>query len=120
MNPDILRYELHRVWVVDARLREGTSHIYARRTFYIDEDSWQALVVDEYDGRGQLWRVSEGYSINYYEVPLIFPVGEAHYDLQNGRYLILGLNNQEPAETFDVPMSLDEFTPDALRRMGRR
>jgi hypothetical protein len=120
LNPEVLRYELHRVWVVEAKLREGTSHIYARRTFYFDEDSWQALAVDQYDGRGELWRHSEAYVINYYEVPLLFQTVETHYDLQNGRYLVLGLNNQEAVEAFDVPMSLDDFTPDALRRMGRR
>jgi hypothetical protein len=120
LNPDLLRYELHRVWITEAKLREGTSHIYARRTFYIDEDSWQALVVDQYDGRGELWRVSEAYVINYYQVPMLWQAVEAHYDLQNGRYLALGLNNQERVEVFDAPMSTEEFTPDALRRLGRR
>lgn len=120
LNPDVLRYELHRVWVVEARLREGTRHVYARRTFYLDEDSWQVLVVDEYDGRGELWRVSKAYVMNYYEVPLVFGAVEAHYDLQNGRYLVLGMNNQESVEQFDVPMALADFSPEALRRLGRR
>lgn len=120
LDPDLLRYELHRVWVVEARLRSGTSHIYGRRTFYIDEDSWQVVVVDQYDTREQLWRVSEAYVINYYEMPFLWQAAEAHYDLQNGRYVVLGMNNQERVELFDAPMSLDEFTPDALRRLGRR
>jgi hypothetical protein len=120
LNPDLLRYELHRVWVVEATLRPGTSHIYARRTVYFDEDSWQILAVDQYDGRNQLWRVSEAHVIDYYEVPVLWQTVEAHYDLQNGRYLALGLNNQEAGVQFDVSMSLDEFTPDALRRRGRR
>jgi hypothetical protein len=108
------------VWITEAKLREGTSHIYARRTFYIDEDSWQTLVVDQYDGRGELWRVSEAYVINYYQVPMLWQAVEAHYDLQNGRYIALGLNNQERVEVFGAPMSTEEFTPDALRRLGRR
>jgi hypothetical protein len=120
LNPDLLRYELHRVWVVEGRLRPGTSHIYSRRTVYLDEDSWQVLVVDQYDGRGQLWRVSECYVINYYEIPLLWQTVEAHYDLQNGRYIALGLNNQEGPIAFDLPMSLAEFTPEALRRAGVR
>jgi hypothetical protein len=120
LNPDLLRYELHRVWVVDATLRPGTSHIYARRTFYLDEDSWQVLAVDSYDGRGQLWRISEAHPIQYYEVPIFWQTLEAHYDLQNGRYVALGLNNQEGPVKFDTPMSPDEFTPDSLRRAGRR
>ncbi len=68
-NPDLARYELHRVWVVDATLREGARHIYKRRTFYVDEDSWQIVAMDQYDNRDQLWRVSEGHVINYYDLP---------------------------------------------------
>jgi hypothetical protein len=120
INPDHLRYELHRVWVVDAKLKPGTSHIYARRTFYLDEDSWQILAMNQYDGRGQIWRVSESHSINYYEVPVSFTTLEVHYDLQNGRYLAFGLNNQDPVEKINVPLDLAEFTPDAMRAQGRR
>ena len=70
-NPDLNRYELHRVWVVDATLREGARHIYKRRTFYVDEDSWQIVAMDQYDNRDQLWRVSEGHVINYYDLPTL-------------------------------------------------
>src|SRR5205085_2692229 len=69
LNPELLRYELHRVWVVDATLKPGKRHINARRTFYLDEDSWQILVIDHYDSQKALWRYSEEPSINYYEVP---------------------------------------------------
>ena len=120
LNPELLRYELHRVWVVDAKLRAGTSHIYARRTFYFDEDTWQAEVVDQYDGRGELWRVSEAYGMQFYQVPEFWEAAETVYDLQNGRYLVLGLNNHEPQIVFDAKLALDDFTPDALRRLGVR
>ncbi|MGH8561717.1 MAG: DUF1329 domain-containing protein, partial [Nevskiales bacterium] len=40
INQDYTRYELHRVWVVEANVRPGTSHIYKRRTVYVDEDTW--------------------------------------------------------------------------------
>ena len=43
LNPDLVRWELHRVWVVEATLREGKRHVYSKRTFYLDEDSWAAL-----------------------------------------------------------------------------
>ena len=55
VNPDLMRWELHRVWVVDATLKPGKRHIYARRVFYLDEDSWVAMASDEYDARGQLF-----------------------------------------------------------------
>ena len=120
VNPDHLRYELHRVWVVEATLREGASHIYQRRTFYIDEDSWQIVVADMYDTRDQLWRVSEGHVINYYEKPLIWPTLEVHYDLQARRYLALGLDNEFPMCTWDEESTERDFTVAALRREGRR
>ena len=120
VNPDHLRYELHRVWVVEATLREGASHIYKRRTFYIDEDSWQIMVADMYDTRDQLWRVSEGHVINYYEKPLVWPTLEVHYDLQARRYLALGLDNEFPMCIWDEESTERDFTVAALRREGRR
>ena len=120
LNPAHLRYELHRVWVVDARLREGTSHIYARRTFYLDEDSWQIVAVDHYDSRGQLWRVAEAHSINYYELPTFWTTLDAIYDLQAGRYTANGFDNQEPMYSFRENLDPGDFTPNALRRAGRR
>ena len=120
VNPDLLRYELHRVWVVEAVLKEGASHIYKRRTLYIDEDSWQILVADIYDNRDQLWRVSEGHVINYYEKPLIWPTLEVHTDLQAGRYVAFGLSNEFPMCTWDSARRSRDFTVAALRREGRR
>jgi len=120
LNPDLLRYELHRVWVSDANLKEGKRHQFHRRTFYLDEDSWQILAIDQYDSRKNIWRVSEVHPINYYEVPLLFETVGVHYDLQNGRYLAIGMNNQEPMVKFNNNLSPKDFTPEALRRKGRR
>ncbi len=120
VNPKHLRYELHRVWVVEATLKEGARHIYKRRTLYVDEDSWQILLADIYDNRDQLWRVSEGHVINYYEKPLLWPTLEVHTDLQAGRYLALGLDNEFPMCSYDVKFTSRDFTPAALRRAGRR
>jgi len=121
MNPDVMRYELHRVWVVEATLKEGMRNIYKRRTFYVDEDSWQVLAVDQYDNRDELWRVSEGHAMNYYEVPTLWTTVDAHYDLQIGRYVAVGLNNQEQfTYDFSAKLLAKDFTPGALRRLGRR
>jgi len=120
VNPEHLRYELHRVWVVDATLKDGESHLYKRRTFYVDEDSWQILLVDIYDNRDQLWRVSEGHVINYYDKPTLWTTLEVHTDLQAGRYLAIGLDNDSKMYDFNVERSPKDFTPAALRRRGRR
>ncbi len=120
INPDYTRYELHRVWVVDATLKDGSRHIYKRRTFYMDEDSWQILLVDQYDNRDQLWRVSEGHVINYYEVPTLWTTLEVHTDLQAGRYLAIGLDNESSMYKFGIQRTNEDYTPAALRRGGRR
>ncbi len=120
LNPDLTRYELHRVWVVEARLKKGMRHIYARRTFFLDEDSWQIAIADQYDGRGEIWRVSEAHTLNYYEVPLTWATATAVYDLQNGRYLVQGLSNEFEPGRFDHTLARSLFTPEALRQHGRR
>ncbi|MDE0030603.1 MAG: DUF1329 domain-containing protein [Deltaproteobacteria bacterium] len=120
INPDLTRYELHRVWVVEARLKQGTRHIFPRRTFYLDEDSWQIAVVDQYDARGEIWRVSQAYIVNHYQVPVLWSMGMSIYDLQNGRYLVRGLSNEYEPARFDLELNRNQFTPRALRRRGRR
>lgn len=121
INPDLTRYELHRVWVVDSKLKPGTRHVYARRTFYIDEDTWQAGLIDQYDGRGNLWRVSQAYEMNYYDVQVPWLAAEAIYDLNAGRYLVNGLENEEKeAVVFNRTTSKSEFNPNSLRASGVR
>jgi hypothetical protein len=120
INQDLARYELHRVWVVEGTVKPGTSHLYPRRTFYVDEDSWQILIADQYDSRGQLWRVSEAHCINYYDAQTFWSTLEVHTDLQDGRYLAVGLDNQNAMYEFNVKLTPADFTPDSLRREGVR
>jgi hypothetical protein len=121
LNQDLARYELHRVWVVDSKLKPGQSHLYSRRTLYVDEDSWQILAVDCYDARGQLYRVQEGHAMNYYEVPTLWTSLELVMDLSNGRYLALGLQNEEPKSyDFSIKRSPEDYQPSVLERRGIR
>lgn len=120
LNPEYMRYELHRVWVVEATLKEGTRHINSRRTYYLDEDSYQITLIDHYDSRGQLWRASESHSINYYDVPTYWSSIETHMDLLSGRYVATGIDNNDPVNTFNQPLSESDYTPQALRTRGRR
>ncbi len=121
INQDLARYELHRVWVVDSTLKAGTSHLYKRRTLYVDEDSWQILAVDCYDSRGQLYRVQEGHVINFYDVPTIWTIAELVMDLSNGRYLALGLDNEETnSRNFALQRTTADYQPAMLQRRGVR
>jgi hypothetical protein len=119
INSDIPRYELHRVWVVEATLKPGKSHIYSKRVFFIDEDTWAILHGDQYDGRGGLWRVREIFGTPAYEVPTFGGSGEVLYDLQSRRYLVNALTNEEKPIEFGQKFTLSDFSPSSLRRSGR-
>ena len=121
INQDLTRYELRRVWHVVATLKPGQRHIYAKRDFYIDEDTWQAAVIDHYDGRGQLWRVAEAHAEDYYDKQVPWYALEALYDLQSGRYLALGMKNEEKsAYDFGFSATKSEFQPGNLGQDGIR
>ena len=121
INQDLTRYELHRVWHVVATLKPGERHIYAKRDFYIDEDTWQAVEIDHYDGRGTLWRVAEAHSQYYYDKQVPWYAVETLYDLLSGRYLALGMKNEEKqAYDFNYTASEADYTPAALRQEGVR
>jgi hypothetical protein len=118
LNPELLRYEQHRVWVVDATLRKGFRHPYAKRRFYIDEDSWSILAVDLFDDKGELIGLQESHPISYYEVPMFNSTVETLYHLKDGNYFVDGLDNNEPMYDFGVRLSPRDFSPAALRRGG--
>lgn len=119
LNQDLMRYELHRVWVVEATLKPGERHIYAKRTFYVDEDSWGILAVDLFDSRGELWRLQEAHSLQRYDVLSSIHISETNYDLQARRYLAYGLENEEKHVQFSPDAKFRDFSPAALRRSGR-
>ena len=121
INQDLTRYELHRVWEVVGTVKPGERHIYAKRHMYIDEDSWQIALVDHYDGRGQLWRVGEGHAQYHYDQKVAGYTLEALYDVIAGRYLALGMNNEEKrGYEFGFKASSADYTPAALRNAGVR
>ena len=121
INPKLSRYELHRVWVLQATLKAKWRHVYSKRIFYIDEDSWQVLAADQYNKQGQLWRVSLSYPKFYPQMPGIFPVINVFHDLKSQKYHVMGLQNEEDAEIeFNGELAKDSlFTPSGFKRYMR-
>src|SRR5690606_2966196 len=68
LNRALLRYELHRVWEVEDRLRTGYSHPYATRRLYLFEVSWSILAADLNVASRELVGLPESHPISYYEV----------------------------------------------------
>ena len=120
INPDLLRWELHRVWVVEATLKPGKRHIYSKRVFYVDEDSWVALASDEYDGRGQLYRASFDHMTFSYDVQAVQSGNHMIYDFVSGSYNIAGLSGHLGGVKYINLLKPAEWAPDGLAGAGVR
>jgi hypothetical protein len=120
INPDLVRWELHRVWVVEATLKPGKRHIYSKRTFYIDEDSWIAVASDEYDARGQLYRASFSHSAFAYDAQAVLSGNHMIYDFVAGTYNIAGVSGHFGGVKFIPPLKANEWSADALAGSGVR
>lgn len=124
VNPDLVRWELHRVWVLQAKLKSGYRHIHPYRTAYIDEDTWMGVLGDAYDNSQKLWRVSVLLPINYYDVPMTYKIGTFHSDLLTGR-MTGGVDWPQIGHApippdFITPPDVSLFTPQGLRKFGMR
>ncbi|HEY6132844.1 MAG TPA: DUF1329 domain-containing protein [Rubrivivax sp.] len=120
LNPDLVRWETHRVWVVEATLRDGKRHVYGKRTFYLDEDSWAAVASDEYDTRGQLYRVGLAYMAPSYELPAPYTDMFSHYDMVARNYSLTGFIAETGGLKHVKPLADREWTADALAGAGVR
>jgi hypothetical protein len=120
LNPDLVRWELHRVWVVEATLRPGKRHVYSKRVFYLDEDSWAALASDQYDARGQLYRAGFAYMAPSYDVPAPYTDMFGHYDLVARIYSLTGFIAETGGLRHTKPLAEREWTADGLAGAGIR
>ncbi len=122
LNPELVRWELHRVWEVDAELKKGQRHVVPKRKYYVDEDSWRTLLIDGWDADGKLWRFN--YTLTYLapEIPaLIGSVMWGTYNLQQGGYYINAAFNGNTIQPWVNPkIDVKMFTPEALSELGTR
>lgn len=120
LNPDLMRYELHRVWVLEGKVKTGMRHLYARRVMYVDEDTWNAVMADHYDARGELWRVAMVNLVYAYELQAYHARVTVYHDLVSGAYMADRLTNQQPkaARINTGELKASDYTPDAARQSG--
>jgi hypothetical protein len=120
VNPDVARWELHRVWVVEATLKPDARHIYAKRRFYIDEDTWIVVATDAYDARGNYFRAGFNFLTPSYDEAAVFGDTNAFYDLIAGTYTMLGLVSETGGVRYIDRLPEKEWTADALAGSGIR
>ncbi len=119
INQDYARYELHRVWVVEAELKPGQRHQFKKRRFYLDEDSWRVTAVDCYDNRDQLWKFQEGHLITVPFIPTVTSIPELIYDLQSRRYFTTAMINEGEIVNFEAQFQDSYFDPANLKRLTK-
>jgi hypothetical protein len=122
LNPGLVRWELHRVWEVEATLAAGKRHVVPKRKYYIDEDSWQIVLIDGWDAKGELWRTNYTLTLLAPDIPAV--IGNmvwGGYDLQTGAYYLNMASNELPAQYKPVaPIPKSFFSPEELANEGTR
>lgn len=117
---DFVRWEKHRVWVVEGNLKAGARHVYQKRRFYLDEDSWAALASDQYDARGQLYRGSFAFLSQSYDKQVPDATPFMIYDLVGGSYNINGVVGPHGGIRYVDALSKAQWSPESLAGAGIR
>jgi hypothetical protein len=120
VNPDFMRWELHRVWVVEATLKPGARDLYSKRVFYIDEDSWVALAADQYDSKGQLYRSTLANMTYSYDVNAVNVDNYVFYDFISGAYSVVGSVGATTGMRYIDPLPASQWSPESLAGSGVR
>jgi hypothetical protein len=122
LNPALVRWELHRVWEVEATLAAGKRHVVPKRRYYVDEDSWQIVLLDGWDAKGELWRTNYTLTLLAPDIPAV--IGNmlwGGYDLQTGAYYLNMASNELPVQYKAVaPLPRSFFSPEELANEGAR
>jgi hypothetical protein len=121
LNPDHVRWELHRVWVVEATLKPGERHQAPKSIYYLDEDTWVAQLGDRWDAKGQLWKTLWLFNYVMPDAPGTVQQTFGFYDLISGSgYVANVLNDKDFQHRFTKRWPTDLFTGQGLASQGVR
>jgi hypothetical protein len=122
LNPDHVRWELHRVWVIESALKTGQRHQAPKSRYYVDEDTWVAVLGDRWDANGQLWKTLWSHPVVMPDLPATTPQQQWGFnDLISGAWYASGVVNERSKQYQIVPRRADGFfTGDAMAGEGVR
>ncbi len=111
LNPDLVRWELHRVNVVEMTVKPGSRNVDARRMIYCDEDTGGAVLGEVYDAQGSLWKFQHTLPTILPDVPCVQPsLFFMVYDLHAGVYSTGNdYSSTETPQWVTVPRLPDSF-----------
>jgi hypothetical protein len=122
LNPDAVRWELHRVWVLEASLANGKRNVAAKRRLYLDEDTWQAVLADTWDAQGKLWKTGQAFTLLAADEPSASTLSYTWFDLLSGGWVYAAAINETGGVSYQDYDSkqLTKFTSSALASSGVR
>lgn len=125
-NPDLMRWELHRVRVVEATLKPGMRHAYSKRVFYIDDDTSASGLVDTYDQGGKPYRLILGTPYGTYEPHGLYAGEFVSHDFSTGIWASLAHQGGNPPSQWGTDAQPHEgwphsaYTPEGMQRRHSR
>ena len=121
LNPEYVRFEKRRVWVVEANLADGKRHAYKKRRWYVEEDSWNPVMSENFDGRDNLWRVGFFLSDYEYQIGCYEKHTQVFMDLPSGGYVSNFITIDRSEGVHNLPyLDKEYFTPANLRKLAKR
>ncbi|MDB5971369.1 MAG: hypothetical protein JWQ90_3819 [Hydrocarboniphaga sp.] len=119
---DKFRWELRRVWVLEATLAPGKRHVVARKRWYTDEDTWNQVMWDGYDASGKFYRSMISPQTQGYQHPNSYTPAAIVFD--HSRNTVAFLSHMGCDEcmlrTRDTALPENTTTPDNLLQQGIR
>ena len=115
-NPEHMRWEKHRVWIVEANLKKDERHQIAKARYYCDEDTWICVLGDRWDANGNLWKMVWTATFVAPELPGISMGAFGIYDLMENKAFFAHISNEKRVQFnyLEKPRSAIMFTPDAM------
>ena len=120
IDQDLARYEIHRMWVVEANNRPDVRHTFKKKVIYFDEDTWTATMLDNYDHRDQYYKFQEGHLLCVETMRTCSTLPELIYDLQSRTYFATAMINEDKPNDFTVEFDEKHFDPNKVARRANR
>jgi hypothetical protein len=124
-NPDVVRWELHRVWVLEGTPKQGVRHLYSKKVMYVDEDLGGAQM-ETYDQAGKLFRAGWTAAVHLYDIGVPYGLGNIYFDFSTGAWYLAGHPADASVKGLVFPTDaswrrkVDQFTPEAMQASGIR
>jgi hypothetical protein len=119
VNPDFMRWELHRVWIVEATRKSGARHIYSKKVWALDEDSWNIMNYQSYDDAGKIYRINFFPLWQAYDIPAPITHNQAGHDFVKGGWFLGSMPIGQGWRQIE-PLPATYLTPDGMAALGVR